>query len=147
MERKPSANDGSPMVGSADQFWLASIAQQQYYAQFQSAQLSFGQSLDARVRLRSDVIYTATVEDGNTSHRVWKIRDISMTGVFVEMDVSSLRDGAIVDFVLRYHLNGIAKTHRLSAKVVRFQLNGAGLRFGCLNPTTFRDLLALLHGR
>ncbi|HEX9627423.1 MAG TPA: PilZ domain-containing protein [Acidiferrobacterales bacterium] len=146
MDRKPKLQQSSPPA-AADHFWLASLAQQQIHGSAETTDLEPGQSLNTRVALPAEVLYKAVIDDGSSQHLVWKIRDMSMTGAYVEMDVSQLHEGKVVELLLRYSFRGRMIQHRLPAKVVRIQLNGAGLRLSYLEPQTFRDLLALLYGK
>jgi hypothetical protein len=149
MDRKPKLqqppSQSPPSAG--DHFWLASLAQQQIHSSVPTADLDPGQSLNTRVALPADVLYKAVIDDGGAQHLVWKIRDMSMTGAYVEMDVSQLHEGRVVELLMRYNFRGRMIQHRLPARVVRIQLNGAGLRLSYLEPQAFRDLLALLYGR
>lgn len=144
MDTKPKPQEASGPL-AADQFWLASLAYQHVASPDEGARLDPDQSLNTRVSLPADVLYKAVIDDGSSQHSVWKIRDMSMTGVYVEMDVSHLREGAVVELLMRYNFRDRMIDHRLPAKVVRIQLNGAGLRLSHVDPQAFRDLLALLY--
>jgi len=94
-----------------------------------------------------DVTYEASVVDRDECYHAWKIRDMSTGGVFLEMDVAQMQEGAIVEFCLRYSDHGRLVYHRFPAKTTRIQLNGIALRFGYYDDQVRSDLVALLYRR
>ena len=100
---------------------------------------------DARVGIPAHIVYTAIIDDGKTHHVAWGIRNMSLSGVFLDMDTSHLREGSTVDFLLRCTLEGRALDRRIPAKVVRTQLNGLALQFGYYDTSTCRDLVGMLY--
>lgn len=100
---------------------------------------------DGRVFIPANITYTAIVDDGRTHHVVWSVRNMSLSGALLEMDIGQLCEGIVVGFCLRYNLNGRAMDCRLPAKVVRTQLNGLALQFGQYDTRTCYDLIGLLY--
>jgi hypothetical protein len=100
---------------------------------------------DVRVGIPAHVAYTAIIDDGQTHHAAWSIRNMSLSGVLLEMDVSHLREGVAVDFLLRCKAHDRALDIRIPAKVMRTQLNGLALQFGYYDIPTCHDLIGLLY--
>lgn len=100
---------------------------------------------DARVGIPAHIVYTAIIDDGKTHHVAWGIRNMSLSGVLLEMDVRHLREGITVDFLLRCTLKGRAVDRRIPAKVVRTQQNGLALQFSYYDTPTCHDLVGLLY--
>ncbi len=142
---KGPSSGNSPSAGAADQFWLACIAQQNRAVQ-PGATPEDAQT-EGRMPMPGDVLYEAAVVDRGLRHGAWKIRDISTGGAFLEMDVTLLQEGAIVEFSFQYNYRGRLFDHRYPAKVTRIQLNGAALRFGYYDDRVRSDLISLLYGR
>ncbi len=144
MNKSPTSGNPSP-ANATDQFWLACIAQQNRIAQ--SGATPEDAMAEGRMPMPGDVLYEAAVVDRGIRHGAWKIRDISTGGVFLEMDVTQLQEGAIVEFSLQYNYRGQLFDHRYPAKITRIQLNGAALRFGYYDDQIRSDLVSLLYGR
>ena len=100
---------------------------------------------DARVSLPVHIGYTAIIDDGQTHHIAWSIRNMSLSGVLLEMDISHLREGLAVYFLLRYTHKGRTTDRRVPAKVVRTQLNGLALQFSHYDTVTYHELARLLY--
>jgi hypothetical protein len=101
--------------------------------------------VDMRVSLPSGLVYVASIVDGASHYQAWRVLNMSMGGVLLEMDVGALREGQVVDFLLRYERGARGYLHRLPAKVARIQLNGAALQFNYYDASTYDQLVELLH--
>lgn len=100
---------------------------------------------NTRVGIPPHIVYTAIIDDGKTHHVAWGIRNMSLSGVLLDMDIRHLREGFTVDFLLRCTLKGRTMDRRIPAKVVRTQLNGLALQFGSYDTSTCHDLVGLLY--
>lgn len=75
------------------------------------------------------------------------IHDISLVGVFVELDSTGLVRGDLVDVVLEFSDPPRTIDIQLSAEVVRIDRAGVGLRFCDYSDQTYTDLVNLLYTR
>jgi hypothetical protein len=75
------------------------------------------------------------------------IHDISLVGVFVELDSTGLVLGDLVDVVLEFSDPPRTVDLQLSAEVVRIERAGVGLRFCDYSDQTYTDLVNLLYTR
>jgi hypothetical protein len=75
------------------------------------------------------------------------IHDISLVGVFVELDSTGLVLGDLVDVVLEFSDPPRTIDIQLSAEVVRIDRAGVGLRFCDYSDQTYTDLVNLLYTR
>lgn len=98
-----------------------------------------------RHSLRRPLNMEALVNHGLTYSSPWPVRDLSLTGAFVEMDAGQLSDGTYVEFVLRYRYLGKLIEHRIPASVARVQADGVALIFGEFDDQTYTDLANLLY--
>jgi hypothetical protein len=100
---------------------------------------------NTRVGIPPHIVYTAIIDDGKTHHVAWGIRNMSLSGVLLDMNVRHLREGMTVDFLLRCTLKGRTVDRRIPAKVVRTQLNGLALQFINYDTSTCHELVGLLY--
>ncbi len=144
MNKAPISKEKAVASGQADEFWLACLAQQP------AAQSNAGTEAvvpDKRTPLPQDIPYQAALIDQGMRYNAWKIRDMSIGGAFLEMDVTQLQDGAIVEFYLQYNRGGRVVRHQFPAKIIRIQLNGLALRFGYFDEQVRSELISLLYSR
>ncbi len=100
---------------------------------------------DTRVGIPPNIVYTAIIDDGKTHHVAWRIRNMSLSGVLLDMDARHLLEGNTVDFLLRCTLKGRNVDRRIPAKVVRTHRHGLALQFGDYDTSTCHDLVGLLY--
>ncbi len=146
MERKIIRQEGSP-ASAADLVWVGhglSQAQEQAGRQI-SAQRDHSKDCHQRISIRSEVPYRALINYGMRYSGVSRIRDMSMSGAFVEMAVGDLGEGASVEFVIRFRYKGRPVEHRLPATAIRVQSNGVALKFGHYDDNAYTDLINLLY--
>ena len=131
----------------ADSFWLkqAEVFHPNHAAGSTPSQVAGTTQVDARVSIPAGVAYTVIIDDGHRHHVVWGIRNMSLSGVLLDMDVSHVREVSVVDFLLRYKYQGRAHDYRIPAKVVRTQLNGLALRFNYHDTAIYNALVSLLY--
>ena len=100
---------------------------------------------NTRVGIPPHIVYTAIIDDGKTHHVAWGIRNMSLSGVLLDMDARNLRAGMTVDFLLRCTLKGRMLDRRIPAQVVRTPLHGLALQFNHYDTSTCHDLVGLLY--
>ncbi len=100
-----------------------------------------------RTSLRTELPYEVIINYGMTISCAGRVRDMSMSGAFVEMDVGDLQEGAAVEFVLKCFYKGERMEHRLPATATRIQQNGVALKFGRYDDETYTQLVNLLYVR
>lgn len=99
----------------------------------------------ARGSVRCATSLTAVINYGFSYSAAWPVRDLSMTGAFVEMLEPNLREGMAVEFVLRADYHGRALEHRLAAVATRVTPEGAAFEFGAYDDAAYTDLANLLY--
>lgn len=99
----------------------------------------------ARGSVRCAVSVTAVINFGPSYSAAWPVRDLSMTGAFVEMLEPDLREGMAVEFVLRADYHGRELEHRLAAVATRVTPEGAAFEFGAYDDAAYTDLANLLY--
>ncbi len=77
--------------------------------------------------------------------RLWKTRDLSACGAFVEMRLIELPEDARIEAVLVLEYHDTHEPHALPAEVVRISNDGIALRFGPHTERTYAALCALLE--
>lgn len=102
---------------------------------------------EPRDSIRRPLNLEVLVNHGLTYSTPWHVRDLSLTGAFVEMDASDLPEGSYVEVVLRYRYKGRPKEHRVPATVTRLEERGMALTFGDYGDDTYTDLANLLYAR
>jgi PilZ domain len=100
--------------------------------------------MESRTSIRKPIPMKVIVNYGMTYSKSWRIRDLSMDGVFVEMGGTELPQGTPVELVFRYSHRGTPHEHRLPASVVRSGSDGHALRFGKYDDHIYTDLVNLL---
>lgn len=100
-----------------------------------------------RASIRKSVGCTVQVRHGASFTLATKIDDLSLTGVFVEMDTR----GVVVGDYLEVRVAAANRPQRsseliLPAEVVRVEKDGMALRFGAYPNRTYTDLVNLLYG-
>jgi hypothetical protein len=98
-----------------------------------------------RYSLRRPIHFDALVNHGLTYSAPWRVRDLSLTGAFVEMRTTRLEAASLVEFVLRYQYKDTSIELRIPATVARIQADGAALVFGHYDDQTYTDLANLLY--
>ena len=95
--------------------------------------------------LRKKIPYVALINYGLTYSMPWHVHDLSPSGALVEMDATDLKEGAYVEFVLRFHYKGRSIEHRIPARVMRISTAGVALKFGEYPDAAYTDLVNLLY--
>ncbi len=121
-------------------FWLGRALEAQ-----QSAPTEEPSMPEPRHSVRRPYGLEALVNHGMTYSTPWRVRDLSLTGAFVEMDPLQLPEGSDVEFVLRYRYQGKSFEHRMPATVTRVHPDGVGLTFGQYDDDTYTQLTNLLY--
>lgn len=97
------------------------------------------QRLALRRAVATDVLVNADHLDQSIP-RLWKTRDLSLTGAFVEMQGSGLNVGDSIEAVLMLHHHHHNEPHCVTARITRVTPRGIGLEFGHCEKRT-RDVL------
>ncbi len=149
MDRK-SAQGGHAGVALSDAVWIGRALPQTADQAWPPKALLRDHSKDPHLRtsLRSELPYEAVINYGLTYSGAWRVRNMSMSGAFVEMEeVRDLDEGAAVEFVLRYYAKGDPVEIRLPATAIRVQESGVALKFGHYDDETYTQLVNLLYTR
>jgi hypothetical protein len=78
--------------------------------------------------------------------RLWKTRDLSLTGVFVELNGGGLTEGLTVEAVLMLGHPHKMEPHCVTADIARIAADGIALRFSRCEPRTREALEKMLNG-
>lgn len=97
------------------------------------------QRLALRRAVATDVLVNADHLDQSIP-RLWKTRDLSLTGAFVEMQGPGLNVGDSIEAVLMLHYHHRDEPHCVTARITRVTPRGIGLEFGHCEKRT-RDVL------
>lgn len=103
---------------------------------------------EQRIAIRKKVTLDILInyEHYNVSFpRLWKTRDLSACGAFVEMCHIELPADASIEAVLVLEYQDNHEPHCLPAEVVRVSVDGIALRFGRYNERTYAALCTLLE--
>jgi len=148
MTRKIVNQDGSPSI-SGDAVWIGRALSDPRYGIAHPAPRLRDHSKEShqRISIRAEVPYQAVINYGMSYSGAWRVRDISMSGAFVEMDIGDLQEGTSVEFVIRFRHNERSIEHRLPATAIRIQHNGVALKFGHYDDNAYTDLINLLYAR
>lgn len=105
-----------------------------------------GAIFQPRLSPRRRAALEAVVNYSMTYSEPWRIRELSLSGVFIERTGGrNLPLGAQVEFVLRYRYKGEPVELRMPARVVRLAKDGAALAFGRYDDETYTRLVNLLY--
>jgi hypothetical protein len=99
----------------------------------------------ARASVRRHLELRAVINHGLSYTAAWPIRDLSMTGAFVEMSAADVREGALVEFVLQARYQDRELEHRFPAKILRVTPDGVAVEFGKYDDAAYTDLTNLLY--
>ena len=148
MERKIT-HGGRPAATLSDAVWIGRALPQSSGQVWPPKPPVRDHSKDPHLRtsLRAELPYEAIINYGTTYSGAWRVRDMSMSGAYVEMDVGDLQEGTAVEFVLRYYYKGDPVEHRLPATAMRIQQSGVALKFGRYDDETYTQLINLLYAR
>ena len=127
-------------AGAADQaFWLGRALEAREQERIRDVPVPA-----PRHSVRRPFGVEAFVNHGLSYSTPWRVRDLSLTGAFVEMDATQLPQGENVEFVLRYRYKNQSVEHRIPATVMRAAPDGVALTFGRYDDQTYTDLANLL---
>ena len=142
MENKRS-NRGGEQKNIQDDIWLARGVNASITPSAQGTHTD--SSLRGRTSIRKTVACTILVNLGSTYAIASNIRDISLAGVFVEMDTAGARTGDTVEVVIAFGYQGRQIEHRIPALIARIQDSGVGLKFDSYDNRTYTDLVNFLY--
>lgn len=136
MEKK-RFETGNAEVRHAGDIWLA-----------RAAVTKVDTTLRQRGSIRKAASCNILVRSGTSYSLVRNIHDLSLDGVFVEMNSPDiLHGGDSVEVILSFDAKGQQAEHSISAEVVRVQQEGVALRFGKYDDRTYTDLVNFLYAK
>lgn len=135
MDRKRPAPSGANSSARAD-IWLTRSA-------FQKAPVET--SLHQRGSIRKAPPCDIFVKSGKSYVIAKKIHDLSVDGVYVEIDPIGMLEGDRAEVMIGFNYQGRQIEHLIPAEVVRIQPEGVGLKFGRYSDRTYTDLVNLLY--
>ncbi|MCK7583586.1 MAG: PilZ domain-containing protein [Chromatiales bacterium] len=104
-------------------------------------------SLRQRASLRQAPPCSALVKSGSTCLIPKAISDISLDGLFVELDSAGMVPGDIVELMLEFSDPRRTVDLQIAAEVVRVEASGVGLHFCDYGNQTYTELVNLLYAR
>lgn len=141
MERK-SFSQQVPAATAEQTFWLGRALEAREAELARNAPVA-----EPRDSIRRPFGIEALINYGLSYSTPWRVRDLSLTGAFVEMETNAeqLPLGAYVEFVLRYRYKNQFVEHRIPATVTRNAPDGLALTFGRYDDKTYTDLANMLY--
>ncbi len=122
-----------------ESFWLSRASQER-------AARPGGETVpEPRHSLRCHLDLQVLLNYGLTYSAAWHVRDLSLSGIFIEMDARQLVEGTSVEVVLRYRHKDKTVEQRLAATVTRIEADGAALTFDRYDDQAYTDLANLLY--
>jgi len=85
------------------------------------------------------------VKSGKSYVIAKKIHDLSVDGVFVEIESAGMLEGDRAEVMIGFVYQGQQVEHLIPADVVRIQPEGVGLKFGRYSDKTYTDLVNFLY--
>lgn len=135
MDRKRLVPGDAPSGTRAD-IWLTRSAFQQP---------PVDTSLHQRGSIRKAPDCDIFIKTGKSYVIARKIHDLSVDGVFVEIDTAGILVGDRAEVMISFAYQGHQIEHLIPADVVRVQPQGLGLKFGRYSDKTYTDLVNLLY--
>lgn len=102
-------------------------------------------SLHQRGSIRKAPACDIFIKSGTSYVIAKKIHDLSVDGVFVEIDPIGMLEGDRAEVMISFSYRGHQIEHLIPADVVRIQAQGVGLKFGRYSDKTYTDLVNLLY--
>lgn len=135
MDRKRLTPSDSMANGRAD-IWLTRSAYQKP---------AVDTSLHQRGSIRKAPACDIFVKSGKSYVIASRIHDLSIDGVFVEIEPAGILEGDRAEVMISFNYQGQQIEHLIPADVVRIQSDGVGLKFGRYSDRTYTDLVNLLY--
>lgn len=135
MDRKRLTPSNAQSGARAD-IWLTRSA-------FQKSPIDM--SLHQRGSIRKTPACDIFIKAGKSYVIAKKIHDLSVDGVFVEIEPIGMLEGDRAEVMISFAYHGKQVEHLIPADVVRIQPDGVGLKFGRYSDRTYTDLVNLLY--
>lgn len=135
MDRK-RLTPGNAQSGARADIWLTRSA-------FQKPPIDT--SLHQRGSIRKVPACNIFIKAGKSYVIAKKIHDLSVDGVFVEIEPIGMLEGDRAEVMISFAYQGKQVEHLIPADVVRIQPDGVGLKFGRYSDRTYTDLVNLLY--
>jgi hypothetical protein len=146
MERKRSL-PGGVQKGIPNDVWLARAVSETIPRDVHdgSFRTHAGASLRERVSIRKPFPCHILVDFGTTYAIASNIRDISLSGAFVDLNATGAQEGDAVEVVIAFEYKDRQIEHRIPATIARVQHQGIGLKFDQYDDQTYTDLVNFLY--
>lgn len=138
MDRKLLSR-GASAEGADQAFWLGRALEARAAERTRDAPVP-----EPRHNVRRSFGIEALVNQGMSYSTPWRVRDLSLTGAFLEMDAAQLPQGTYVEIVFRYRYQKQSFEHRIPGTVTRTAPDGIAVAFGRYDDQTYTDLANLL---
>ena len=102
-------------------------------------------SLHQRGSIRKERACDIFIKSGTCYILAKKIQDLSVDGVFIEIDTLGLVEGVQTEVLISFAYQGRQIEHLLPAEVMRIQAHGVGLKFTPYSDQAYTDLVNLLY--
>ncbi len=131
----------TPMEPADSQFWLTRVVEARQNRADDTTEPEW------RLSLRRSVPLYAVINYGVTYSAAWHVRDLSLTGTFIDVGAPGPAPGTYVEVVLRYNYRDQARPTelRIPAIVVSSQAEGTALAFERYDDDVYTELVKLLY--
>ena len=102
-------------------------------------------SLHQRGSIRKASPCDIFIKSGTSYVLVRKVQDLSLDGVFVEIEPVGMVEGDRAEVMISFAYQGRQIERLIPAEVVRIHPDGIGLKFGRYSDQTYTDLVNLLY--
>lgn len=102
-------------------------------------------SLHQRGSIRKAPACDVLIKSGKSYVIPKKIHDLSVDGVFVEIEPNGMVEGDRAEVMISFGYQGHQIEHLIPAVVVRIQPQGVGLKFDRYSDKAYTDLVNLLY--
>ena len=100
---------------------------------------------EQRASIRKKISLDVLINHDLAYSKRWKVRDLSMSGAWVEKTGAELTPGTPIEAVLSLRERNEFILYRLPAEVVRRDGNGVALRFNRYDDRAYTALVNLLY--
>jgi PilZ domain len=145
MEKKPTLQGGQS--GTRNDMWLARAVRENAPPDLpvRPPLSPLCTSLYERQSIRRAIPCSILVDFGTVYAIASNILNLSLTGVYVDLDVTGAQLGDSVEVVMAFAYRGEQIERRIPATIARLQSQGVGLKFEAYDDQTYTDLVNLLY--
>jgi hypothetical protein len=106
----------------------------------------FSSGKERRDTLRVPIAVHAIVRAADRSFQLFRTRDLSLEGAFVETGSYRFSASDKVEIALKIPSDGVSRVYRLNARVIRIAPSGVGMVFERIDPESYAALLECVFG-